>query len=153
MKKPSTKYDECYCIDGLDEVINEETRVLLENNHLDLFLLNNLEKTITQSDQENCNSIVNKFIEDSEIKKSIRRIDVSNTAYPDAKPRLIRWVLLLQGFNIEIKDKKGAKNLAADHLSRLENPHMEMLTEREIADEFPDEHLMMLKTKFNDDEP
>ncbi|GJZ20099.1 hypothetical protein Tco_0556689 [Tanacetum coccineum] len=30
---------------------------------------------------------------------------------------------------------------------------MEMLTEREIADEFPDEHLLMLKTKFNDDEP
>ncbi|GJT60075.1 reverse transcriptase domain-containing protein [Tanacetum coccineum] len=24
----------------------------------------------------------------------------------DAKPRLIRWVLLLQGFDIEIKDKK-----------------------------------------------
>ncbi|GJY74860.1 reverse transcriptase domain-containing protein [Tanacetum coccineum] len=66
---------------------------------------------------------------------------------------LIRWVLLLQGFNIEIKDKKWAENLAAYHLSRLENPHMEMLTEREIADEFPDEHLMMLKTKFNDDEP
>ncbi|GKF10295.1 reverse transcriptase domain-containing protein, partial [Tanacetum coccineum] len=38
----------------------------------------------------------------------------------DAKPILIRWVLLLQGFNIEIKDKKGAENLAADHLSRLE---------------------------------
>ncbi|GJX57127.1 reverse transcriptase domain-containing protein [Tanacetum coccineum] len=34
----------------------------------------------------------------------------------------------------------------------LENPHIEMLTDREIADEFPDEHLMMLKTKFNDDE-
>ncbi|GKE54761.1 hypothetical protein Tco_1489917 [Tanacetum coccineum] len=81
MKKPSTEDDECYCINGRDETINEETRVLLENNHLDLFLLNNLEKTITQSDQENCNSIVNKFIEDSEIKKSIRRIDVSNTAY------------------------------------------------------------------------
>ncbi|GKA95333.1 retrovirus-related pol polyprotein from transposon TNT 1-94 [Tanacetum coccineum] len=42
----------------------------------------------------------------------------------DAKPRLIRWVLLLQGFNIEIKDKKGAENLAADHLSRLENPNI-----------------------------
>ncbi|GJZ79087.1 putative nucleotidyltransferase, ribonuclease H [Tanacetum coccineum] len=71
----------------------------------------------------------------------------------DAKPRLIRWVLLLQGFNIEIKDKKGAEKLTADHLSRLENPHMEMLNDKEIADEFPDEHLMMLKTKFNDDEP
>ncbi|GKB67010.1 reverse transcriptase domain-containing protein [Tanacetum coccineum] len=47
----------------------------------------------------------------------------------DAKPRLIRWVLLLQGFNIEIKDKKGAENLAADHLSRLKNPNMGELTE------------------------
>ncbi|GJZ87697.1 hypothetical protein Tco_0659307, partial [Tanacetum coccineum] len=71
----------------------------------------------------------------------------------DAKHRLIRLVLLLQGFIIEIKDKKGARNLVADHLSWLENPHIEMLTKREIADEFPDEHLMMLKTKFNDDEP
>ncbi|GJW52731.1 putative nucleotidyltransferase, ribonuclease H [Tanacetum coccineum] len=39
----------------------------------------------------------------------------------DAKPRLIRWVLVLQGFDIEIKDKNRAENLAADHLSRLEN--------------------------------
>ncbi|GJR38264.1 reverse transcriptase domain-containing protein [Tanacetum coccineum] len=71
----------------------------------------------------------------------------------DTKHRLIRLVLLLQGFLFEIKDKKGARNLVVDHLSRLENPHIEMLTKREIADEFPDEHLMMLKTKFNDDEP
>ncbi|GJT57240.1 retrovirus-related pol polyprotein from transposon TNT 1-94 [Tanacetum coccineum] len=69
------------------------------------------------------------------------------------KPRLIRWVLLLQGFNIKIKDKKGPENLAVGHLSRLENPNLEMLTEREIADEFLDEHVMVLKSKFNDDEP
>ncbi|GKC06275.1 reverse transcriptase domain-containing protein [Tanacetum coccineum] len=71
----------------------------------------------------------------------------------DAKPRLIRWVLLLQGFDIEIKDKKGAANLAADHLSRLKNPDLETFTEEEIADKFPDEHLMILKTKLNKYEP
>ncbi|GJV22562.1 reverse transcriptase domain-containing protein, partial [Tanacetum coccineum] len=47
----------------------------------------------------------------------------------NAKPRLIRWVLLLQGFDIEIKEKKGEENLAADHLSRLENPDLGAFTE------------------------
>nr|GEX39883.1 reverse transcriptase domain-containing protein [Tanacetum cinerariifolium] len=41
----------------------------------------------------------------------------------DAKPRLLRWVLLLQEFDITVRDKIGAENLAADRLSRLENPH------------------------------
>ena len=37
----------------------------------------------------------------------------------DAKPRLIRWVLLLQESHFELKDRKVSKNIVADHLSRL----------------------------------
>ncbi|GJS17831.1 homeodomain-like protein [Tanacetum coccineum] len=52
-----------------------------------------------------------------------------------------------------IKDKKWAENLVADHLSRLENPNLGIFTEDEIADKFLDEHLMILKTELNKDEP
>jgi hypothetical protein len=40
-------------------------------------------------------------------------------AKKNAKPRLIRWILLLQEFNVEIHDKKGVENVVADHLSRM----------------------------------
>ncbi|GKE83753.1 reverse transcriptase domain-containing protein [Tanacetum coccineum] len=64
----------------------------------------------------------------------------------DAKPRLIRWILLLQEFDIKIKNKKGAINVVADHLSRLEKPNLKVLREEEINDEFLDEFLMSIST-------
>ena len=59
----------------------------------------------------------------------------------DAKPRFIRWVLLLQEFDVEIKDKKGTENLVADHLSRLEGARDDF----PVNDEFPDEKLFSIE--------
>ena len=64
----------------------------------------------------------------------------------DAKPRLIRWVLLLQQFDLEIKDKKGSDNVIVDHLSRLEKT-TEGEKGSEIAENFPDEQLFMLSVQ------
>nr|GEW93856.1 reverse transcriptase domain-containing protein [Tanacetum cinerariifolium] len=53
-------------------------------------------------------------------------------------------------FDIEIRDKKGAENLATDHLSRLENLDLEKLTKAEIRDLFPKERLMAISDKNNE---
>ncbi|CAN6573188.1 unnamed protein product [Malus baccata var. baccata] len=59
----------------------------------------------------------------------------------EAKPQLIRWMLLLQEFDIEIRDKKGSENVVADHLSRTVH-NEEALP---ILETFPDEQLMSIK--------
>ncbi|GJV24279.1 reverse transcriptase domain-containing protein [Tanacetum coccineum] len=51
-------------------------------------------------------------------------------------------------FYIEIKDKKGTKNVAADHLSRIDNN--ETSDDSEVDDNFPRETLMEINTR---DEP
>nr|GEX09083.1 reverse transcriptase domain-containing protein [Tanacetum cinerariifolium] len=62
-------------------------------------------------------------------------------AKKDAKARLLRWVLLLQEFDFDVLDTKRDENLAADHLSRLENPYENVLVPKEINETFPLETL------------
>ncbi|CAN6562554.1 unnamed protein product [Malus baccata var. baccata] len=59
----------------------------------------------------------------------------------EAKPRLIRWMLLLQEFDIEIRDKKGCENVVADHLSRLVREEESL----PISETFPDEQLLSIE--------
>nr|GEU49062.1 reverse transcriptase domain-containing protein [Tanacetum cinerariifolium] len=82
--------------------------------------------------------------------KSIVYTDHSALKYlfakKDSKARLLRWVLLLQEFTLKVIDTKGAENLATDHLSRLENPHQNVLDPKEIYESFPLETLNLVST-------
>ncbi|GJY70673.1 reverse transcriptase domain-containing protein [Tanacetum coccineum] len=82
------------------------------------------------------------------LNKSIVYTDHSALKYlfakKDSKARLLRWVLLLQEFKFKVIDTKGAENLAADHLSRLENPYENVLDPKEINEKFPLETLNMV---------
>nr|GEV91565.1 reverse transcriptase domain-containing protein [Tanacetum cinerariifolium] len=93
----------------------------------------------------------------------------------DAKPRLLRLIVvdgwmgrnadiedgvlfggvthLLQEIDVIIRDKKGAENLAADHLSRLENPHQDDLENNEINKTFPLETLGMISSRSDSSTP
>ena len=62
----------------------------------------------------------------------------------DSMARLIRWVLLLQEFNLHIKDKKRVENVVADHLSRLTIAHN--THSPPINDEFPEESLLVVES-------
>nr|GEV46928.1 reverse transcriptase domain-containing protein [Tanacetum cinerariifolium] len=85
------------------------------------------------------------------LNKSIVYMDHSAFKYlfakKDSKARLLRWVLLLQEFTFKVIDTKGAENLAADHLSRLENPHQNVLDPEEINESFPLETLNLVSTR------
>ncbi|VVA39464.1 PREDICTED: LOW QUALITY PROTEIN, partial [Prunus dulcis] len=65
----------------------------------------------------------------------------------DAKPRLIRWTLLLQEFDLVIRDKKGSENVVADHLSRLAQGSNEEEDVLPLRESFPDEQLFTLEAK------
>ncbi|GJU49985.1 reverse transcriptase domain-containing protein [Tanacetum coccineum] len=87
------------------------------------------------------------------LNKSIVYTDRSALKYlfakKDSKARLLRWVLLLQEFKFKVIDTKGVENLAANHLSRLENPYENVLDPKEINETFPLETLNMVTFRGN----
>ncbi|GJS32104.1 reverse transcriptase domain-containing protein [Tanacetum coccineum] len=89
--------------------------------------------------------------------KSVVYTDHSSLKYlfnkKDAKARLLRWVLLLQEFDFKVIDTKGAKNYAADHLSRLENPYENVFDPKEINETFPLETLNTVTSHDNTKTP
>ncbi|GKC90525.1 reverse transcriptase domain-containing protein [Tanacetum coccineum] len=74
-------------------------------------------------------------------------------AKKDSKARLLRWVLLLQEFTFKVIDTKGAENLMADHLSRLENPYENVLDPKEVNEKFPLETLNMVTSRGDSSTP
>ncbi|GJT80451.1 reverse transcriptase domain-containing protein [Tanacetum coccineum] len=91
------------------------------------------------------------------LNKSIVYTDHSALKYlfakKDSKARLLRWVLLLQEFTFKVIDTKGAENLAADHLSRLENPYENVLDPKEVNEKFPLETLNMVTFRGDSSTP
>jgi hypothetical protein len=61
----------------------------------------------------------------------------------DAKPHLIRWILILQEFDLEIRDKTGVENSMADHLSHLQ---FKESAELPINDYMRDDTLLKVST-------
>ena len=66
---------------------------------------------------------------------------------PHSKPRLLRWALLLQEFDLEIKDRAGAENQVADHLSRLPYETKGVDNSNSTCDDFPDLLLCALTSR------
>ncbi|GJR24169.1 reverse transcriptase domain-containing protein [Tanacetum coccineum] len=102
-----------------------------------------------------CLSHLNKMLKRSWSKKAlssaIRSLKLGLRCSPGET--LLRWILLLQEFDVIIRDKKGAENLKADHLSRLENPHQGDLEKKEINETFPLETLRMISFHSDSNTP
>ncbi|GKF73098.1 hypothetical protein Tco_0219430 [Tanacetum coccineum] len=104
---------------------------------------------------ERCSAILlNELPSKGKDSMSIRPIDPVNTPYSEKKPELEKISEEEKSsLSLVLEKLKEAEDLAADHISRFQKPHMEVLTERKIADKFSDDHLMALKSKSNNDEP
>nr|GEV78617.1 reverse transcriptase domain-containing protein [Tanacetum cinerariifolium] len=145
------------CLSRLDKMLQSDFAIgaVLGQRHEKHFkpihyaskTMNDAESNYTTTEKEMLEVVYSfkKFWSYLIMNKSIMHTDHSPLKYlfakKDAKARLLLWVLLLQEFDFKVLDTKGAENLAADHLSRLENPYENVLDPKEIHETFPLEML------------
>nr|GFA01009.1 hypothetical protein [Tanacetum cinerariifolium] len=128
-------------------------------NHYASKTMNDAESNYTTTEKEMLAVVYafKKFRSYLIMNKSIVHTDHSALKYlfakKDAKARLLRWVLLLQEFDFKVLDTKGVENLAADHLSRLENPYKNVLVPKGINETFPLETVSMVTFRGDSNVP
>ncbi|KAL6328471.1 hypothetical protein AAG906_038346 [Vitis piasezkii] len=147
----ATKWKEKCIIQSLNSVENDEETTLTEDQEIKLLkVLKENERTIDPTKIELISklplptTIKKNSYGLKHVKKAFERLESLLTATPiDAKARLIRWILLLQEFNIQIKDKQGVENVVANHISRVKvESHFE---KAQINHEFPDDTLCAME--------
>ncbi|GJW71538.1 hypothetical protein Tco_0128455 [Tanacetum coccineum] len=168
--------DICFCMDVIDEVMEEELDALLNDSEPFLKIpeqeeeINDNFKELPLEENLRIKTSIQEPPTDLELKPLLEHLEyaflekdyllpvvISALLEDDKKKRLV-YVLKkhkeafawktsdIPEFDIEIKNKKGAKNVAADHLSRLENPNLEELRDEDIDDNFSDKTFMNVST-------
>nr|GEZ22164.1 reverse transcriptase domain-containing protein [Tanacetum cinerariifolium] len=144
---------------AIDAVLGQRHEKHFKPIHYASKTMNDAEYNYTTTEKEMLSVVYafEKFQSYLIMNKSIVYTDHSTLKYlfakKDAKARLVRWVLLFQEFDFKVLDTKGAENLAADHLSRLENPYENVLDPKGINETFPLETQSMVTFRGDSSAP
>ncbi|CAL9012178.1 unnamed protein product [Prunus brigantina] len=131
----------CFSIDVLEQMVQETFSASQGETPLERALIQSPE-TVNKEGNIAVLEAVN-ILEALPLQRALRYL----LQKKDAKPRLIRWTLLLQEFDLVIRDKKGSENVVADHLSRLVQGSNEEEDVLPLRESFPDEQLFTLEAK------
>ncbi|GJR31951.1 reverse transcriptase domain-containing protein [Tanacetum coccineum] len=144
-KKPPTEDDECHGIDDLDDTINIETQDKFDNNF-------DVDLSIRRIYPVNTPYFEAQETEGTDRFKNKHLYSASTNEIDEKKPELEDFPS-----HLEYAYLHGNKSFPIRISSKLSEEEkislLQVLTKRELADEFLDKHLMLLKSKFNDDEP